>query len=176
MFVLEELEHAKERGADILAEIIGYGASSDAFRLTDPPPDGKGALLAIEQAFEEAGISPSEVDYINAHGTATQMNDKVETTVIKTVFGDDAKKIPVSSTKSLIGHGIGAAGAMELVGVLLTMRHSLITPTINLTDPDPECDLDYVPDEARSAEVRTVLKNSFGFGGQNAVLLLRKDV
>ncbi|MFQ6104548.1 MAG: beta-ketoacyl-ACP synthase II [Candidatus Glassbacteria bacterium] len=176
MFVIEEIEHARKRGARVYGEILGYGASCDSFRLTDPPPDGKGALLAIEQAFREAGISPSEVQYINAHGTATRMNDIVETRVIKTVFGDDARGIPVSSTKSLIGHAIGAAGAMELVGLILTMQNSLLTPTVNLNDPDPECDLDYVPNEARECDVNIALKNSFGFGGQNAVLILRRDV
>lgn len=175
MFVLEEYEHAKKRGAKIYAEIIGYGASCDAYRLTDPPPDGKGATFAIRRAFREAGISPSQVQYINAHGTATRMNDIVETQVIKSVFGEHAKRIPVSSTKSLIGHAIGAAGAMELVAVVLTMQNSLITPTINLYDPDPECDLDYVPHEAREKRVEIALKNSFGFGGQNAVLILKKS-
>jgi 3-oxoacyl-[acyl-carrier-protein] synthase II len=176
MFILEELEHAKRRGAKIYAEILGYGASCDSFRLTDPPPDGKGAILAIEQAFREAGVPPSDIGYINAHGTATKMNDVVETRVIKHIFGQDANRIPISSTKSLIGHSIGAAGAMELVGTVLTMRNSLITPTVNLNDPDPECDLDYVPNQARECEVEMVLKNSFGFGGQNAVLIMKRDV
>jgi len=176
MFILEELEHAKKRGANLYGEIIGYGASCDSFRLTDPPPDGGGAVLAINQALKHAQISPSEVSYINAHGTATKMNDIVETGVIKKIFGDDAKKIPVSSTKSLIGHGIGAAGAMELVAVILSMRNSVVTPTANLNDPDPECDLDYVPNEARECDVPVALKNSFGFGGQNAVLILKRDV
>ena len=176
MFVLEELEHARKRGARVYGEILGYGASCDSFRLTDPPPDGKGALVAIEQAFREAGISTSDVQYINAHGTATRMNDVVETRVIKTIFKDEASRIPVSSTKSLIGHAIGAAGAMELVGLILTMQNSLITPTVNLNDPDPECDLDYVPNEARESDVNIALKNSFGFGGQNAVLILSRNV
>jgi 3-oxoacyl-[acyl-carrier-protein] synthase II len=174
MFILEELEHAKKRGAKIYGEILGYGASGDAYRLTDPPPDGMGATYALRQAFSEAGISPSDVQYISAHGTATRMNDLVETKVIKHIFGDDAKRIPVSATKSLIGHSIGAAGAMELVAVMLTMKNSLITPTINLNDPDPECDLDYVPNQAREARVDVAVKNSFGFGGQNAVLIVRK--
>ncbi len=176
MFVLEEYEHARKRGAQIYAEILGYGASCDSYRLTDPPPDGAGAIFAIKQAFREAGIAPFEVDYINAHGTATRMNDIVETHVIKTIFGEHAGRIPVSSMKSLIGHSIGAAGAIELVGVVCTMRNSLITPTINLNDPDPECDLDYVPNAAREGEVKIALKNSFGFGGQNAVLILKRDV
>jgi 3-oxoacyl-[acyl-carrier-protein] synthase II len=176
MFVLEELEHAKRRGARIYAEVLGYGASCDAYRLTDPPPDGKGAMHALERAFREAGISPVEVQYINAHGTATRMNDVVETRVIKNMFGEHAKRIPVSATKSLIGHSIGAAGAMELVAVILTMQNSLITPTINLNDPDPECDLDYVPNQAREARVEIALKNSFGFGGQNAALIVKKCV
>ena len=174
LLVLESLTHAQERGANILAEIIAYGASADAFHVTQPAEDGEGAARAMQLALDRAGLAPSQIDYINAHGTSTPLNDKVETIAIKTVFGDYAYRIPISSTKSMTGHLIGAAGALEAAACIMTIQHGIIPPTINLTHPDPECDLDYVPNVSRQAKVTTTLSNSFGFGGHNSVLIFRK--
>ncbi len=174
MVVLEELEHAQRRGATIYGEVLGYGLSADAFRLTDPHEDGRGAVQAMVHALNDAGLRPEEIDYINAHGTSTREGDAVETLAIKKVFGDYAYKVPVSSTKSMMGHLIAAAGVVEFIICLLAIRDGIIPPTINLETPDPECDLDYVPNEAREADVRVALSNSFGFGGQNACLIVRR--
>ncbi len=174
LLVLESLAHAQKRGANILAEIIAYGASADAYHVTQPAEDGEGAARAMQLALDKAGLAPSEIDYINAHGTSTPLNDKVETMAIKTVFGDYADQVPISSTKSMIGHLIGAAGAVEAAICIMIIQHGLIPPTINLTHPDPECDLDYVPNVARQAKVTTALSNSFGFGGHNSVLAFRQ--
>ena len=174
ILVLESLEHALRRDAQVLAEVIGYAVSSDANHQFQPDDDGAGAARAIRWALEDAGIGPDEVDYINAHGTSTPLNDASETLAIKRAFGDAAYKVAISSTKSMIGHALGGAGGMEAVACVQTIRTGTIHPTINYTTPDPACDLDYVPNEAREASVRTVLSNSFGFGGQNACLLFRK--
>ncbi len=173
MIVLEEMERAIRRGAGIYAELLGYGSTSDADHITRPSFEGQ--ARAISEALKEAGIPPQEVDYINAHGTATQWNDLLETRAIKKVFGDDAYRVPISSTKSMHGHPMGASGAVELIVSLLAIKHQSIPPTINLDQPDPECDLDYVPNIGRSGVgVRTVMSNSFAFGGTNAVLIARK--
>jgi len=174
VLVLENLAFAQSRGANILAEIIGYGASADAYHITQPDEDGKGAARAMQTALSNAGLKSNEVDYINAHGTSTPLNDKVETIAINIVFGDNAYHIPISSTKSMVGHLIGAAGAVEALICIMTIQRGIIPPTINLTHPDPECDLDYVPNVARQAKVITALSNSFGFGGHNSVLVFRK--
>ncbi len=176
ILVLENLDHALRRGANILAEIIGYGASADAYHITQPLENGQGAAKAMQMALRKAGVAAAEIDYINAHGTSTKLNDSMETRAIKTVFGDNAYRIPISSTKSMMGHLIGAAGAMESVICIMAMRHGIVPPTINLTCPDPECDLDYVPNVARQVEVITALSNSFGFGGHNSALVFRKYV
>jgi len=173
IMVLEDASYAVERGAPILAEIVGFGAASDAFHLTQPSPNGEGAARALKLAMNRAGLSPSDIDYINAHGTATPLNDKTETLAIKSVFGEDAYRIPISASKSMIGHLLGAAGSIEAVISILTINHGIIPPTINLTHPDPECDLDYVPNKARPAEVETTISNSFGFGGHNSGLIFR---
>ena len=174
LLVLENLTHAQKRGANILAEILAYGASADAYHITQPDEDGGGAARAMQTALNKAGLKTTEVDYINAHGTATPLNDKVETMAIKTVFGNNAYHIPISSTKSMMGHLIGGAGAVEAAICIMVIQHGLIPPTINLTHPDPECDLDYVPNVARQAKVTTALSNSFGFGGHNSVLVFRR--
>ncbi len=174
IFVMENLAHAQKRGANILAEIIGYGASGDAYHITQPLEDGEGAAKAMQMALKKAGLAPAEIDYINAHGTSTLLNDRMETKAIKTVFGDNAYHIPISSSKSMIGHLIGGAGAVEAVICIMVLQQGIIPPTINLTHPDPECDLDYVPNVARQAKVTTVLSNAFGFGGHNSVLVFRK--
>jgi len=174
VLILENLSFAQKRGANILAEIIGYGISGDAYHITQPAEDGNGAIRAMRMAFKKAGITPAEIDYINAHGTSTPLNDKVETMAIKVVFGNDAYRIPISSTKSMTGHLIGAAGAIEAAISIMVIQHGIIPPTINLTHPDPECDLDYVPNVARRAKVTTALSNSFGFGGHNSVLVFRQ--
>ena len=171
--VLEELEHARRRGAQIHGEVIGYGMSGDAYHITQPSPDGYGMALAMESALRDAKISPDDVDYINAHGTATPTGDPAETLALKKVFGDRARSIPCSSTKSMTGHLLGAAGAVELIACLLSIRDGVIAPTINLDTPDPECDLDYVPLEARAQAVKVAMSNSFGFGGHNAILVVR---
>lgn len=172
--ILENLEHALERGAPILAEIIAYGASGDAFHITQPQDDGNGAVRAMCLAVEKAGITPEEIDYVNAHGTSTPLNDRVETLALKTAFGDRAYKIPVSSTKSMTGHLIGAAGAVEAAVCVSAIQSGMIPPTLNLTNPSPECDLDYVPNVARQVEVNVAMSNTFGFGGHNSVLILKK--
>ncbi|HEX9778926.1 MAG TPA: beta-ketoacyl-ACP synthase II [Geopsychrobacteraceae bacterium] len=172
--ILEEYEQAKKRGAKIYCEIAGYGLSSDAHHLTQPAPGGEGAARCIKMALNTAGIDPREVDYINAHGTSTHFNDLSETMAIKAVLGAHARKVMVSSTKSMTGHGLGAAGGFEAVFVALTMARGVIPPTINYEEPDAECDLDYVPNEAREADVKIALSNSFGFGGTNATLAFRK--
>ena len=174
VFILESLEHAINRGASILGEIIGYGATSDAFHVTQPLENGEGAARAMQNALKKAGIEPTGIDYINAHGTSTQLNDAMETKAIKAVFGDYAYKVPISSTKSMTGHLIGCAGAIEPAVCIMTMQNGIIPPTINYENPDPECDLDYVPNTARQTEVNTALTNSFGFGGHNSVLILRR--
>jgi len=174
VLVLENLTHARQRGADILAEIIAYSATADSYHITQPLASGAGAAKAMQIALRKAGIAPGEIDYINAHGTSTQLNDAMETNAIKTVFGDYAYRIPVSSTKSMLGHLIGCAGAAEAAICIKVIQDGIIPPTTNLTHPDPECDLDYVPNVARRAEVTTALSNSFGFGGHNSVLILRK--
>jgi 3-oxoacyl-[acyl-carrier-protein] synthase II len=172
--VLESEAHAKARGASIYAEVCGYGSSFDAFAVTQPEPEGKGAALALKWALQDAGMSADEVDYISAHGTSTPLNDKMETNAVKLVFGEGARSVPMSSVKSMIGHLIGAAGALEALVATLAIRDDVVPPTINLETPDPDCDLDYVPNEAREVKVRTVLSSSFGFGGQNAALVLRE--
>jgi 3-oxoacyl-[acyl-carrier-protein] synthase II len=171
--VLENLEHARRRDAPIRGEVVGYGMSADAYHVTQPQPDGDGMALAMDAALRHAGLRPDEVDYINAHGTATPVGDPAETRAIKSVFGDHARAVAISSTKSVTGHPLGAAGAVEAIACLCAMRDAIAPPTINLDDPDPECDLDYVPNEAREIEVRTAMTNSFGFGGHNATLILR---
>jgi len=174
MLVLEELGHALDRGARIYAEIIGYGMSSDAYHFTAPDPEGIGASLCIRAALRDANIEPTEIDCINAHGTSTKLNDISETRAIKTVFGEYAYKVPVSSTKSMTGHLLGGAGATEAIYSILAIINGIIPPTINYEFPDPECDLDYVPNVAREAEVQTVLSNSFGFGGTNGSLIFKR--
>ncbi|MFC1977593.1 beta-ketoacyl-ACP synthase II [Chloroflexota bacterium] len=174
LLILESLAHAQKRRANILSEIIAYGASADAFHITQPDGDGGGAVRAIRLALNKAGLAPTDIDYINAHGTSTPLNDKTETIAIKTVFGDHAYRVPISSTKSMTGHLIGAAGAIEAAICTMTIQHGIIPPTINLTHSDPECDLDYVPNVARQAKVTTTLSSSFGFGGHNSVLIFRE--
>jgi len=172
--VLERLDYALKRGAPILAEMLAYSATSDAFHITQPLPNGVGAAKALNIALKKAGVRPDEVDYINAHGTATQLNDAAETHAIKNVFGELAYSIPASAIKSMTGHLLGASGALEAVISILAINNGIIPPTINLNNPDPECDLDYVPNKARKAEVNTVVSNSFGFGGHNSVLVFRR--
>ena len=172
--ILEELELALKRGANIYGEIVGYGLTSDAFHITAPDPQGSGAARCMKMALLDANILPSEVNYINAHGTSTPMNDTIETLAIKTVFNEYSKKIPVSSTKSMTGHLLGAAGGVEAVFTILTIRDGIIPPTINYETPDPDCDLDYVPNVARRADVRIAISNSFGFGGTNATLVFKR--
>ena len=174
VLVLEEYEHAMRRGAKIYAEIVGYGATADAYHITAPCVDGEGAIKCMLRALEDAKLSPDEVDYINAHGTSTKLNDAVETLAIKKVFGERAYKIPISSTKSMIGHLLGAAGAIEALATIMTIHTGIIHPTINYENPDPECDLDYVPNEARKKEVNVAISNSFGFGGHNVCLVFKK--
>jgi len=173
MLILEELEHARRRGARILAEVIGYGSTADAFRVTDMHEQGRGPTAAMRRALDDAGVTPEQIDYISAHGTGTEENDKIETMSIRQVFGPHAKRVPVSSVKSMLGHLIAAAGAVELIACVLAIRDGIIPPTMNYQHPDPNCDLDYVPNEARRCPVRTVMSNSFGFGGQNDVLVIR---
>jgi 3-oxoacyl-[acyl-carrier-protein] synthase II len=173
VLVLETLEHARARGANIYGEITGYGMSGDAYHMTAPDPSGRGAFLSMQRAIKSAAVSPEDIDYINAHGTSTEFNDKIETLAIKNLFGDHAYKLAVSSTKSMTGHLLGAAGAVELIATLLIMRHQVIHPTINYEHPDPECDLDYVPNLAREGKVNLAISNSFGFGGTNATLVVK---
>ena len=173
LLVLETLDHARERGATVLAELTGYGATSDGYHVTAPDPTGRGQSRALRAALRDAGVRPEQVDLINAHGTSTPLNDVAETRVIKDVFGAHAKRLAVQATKSMTGHSLGAAGGIEAVASVLAIQHGVIHPTINLTEPDPECDLDYVRDVARTQPVRTVVSNSFGFGGHDAVLVFQ---
>ena len=172
--ILEEMEAAKKRGAKIYAEVGGYGLTSDAYHLTAPAPEGEGAARCMKMALDRAGVNPEEVGYINAHGTSTPYNDMYETMAIKSIFGDYAKKLKVSSTKSMTGHGLGAAGGLEAVYSLLAMDRGVLPPTINYQDPDPDCDLDYVPNTPVEADVNVVMSNSLGFGGTNATILFKK--
>jgi len=174
MLILESLEHAQKRAAIPLAEVIGYGSSADAYRITDIPPDGAGAVACMNQALKSANLTTKDIDYVSAHGTGTSENDKTETRALKTVFGDDAPHVAVSSIKSMMGHLIAAAGAVELITCVLAIRDRKLPPTINLNTPDPECDLDYVPNTARNAEVNTCLSFNAGFGGQNDALIIRR--
>jgi len=175
IMILEELEHARRRGAKIYAEMVGYGYSADAYHMAAPDPDGDGASRCMQMALQDARLSPEEVDYINAHGTSTELNDITETVAIKRVFGDYAHKLPVSSTKSVTGHLLGAAGSTEAIFSCLTIRDKIIPPTVNYENPDPRCDLDYVPSAAREADVGVVLSNAFGFGGTNATLAFKRN-
>jgi 3-oxoacyl-[acyl-carrier-protein] synthase II len=172
--IVEELEHAKKRGAPILAELTGYGLTADAYHMTSPAPGGAGAVRAMQHTLKRAGVAADQVDYINAHGTSTPVGDVAETEAIKAVFGEHAKKMPVSSTKSMTGHLLGAAGAAELIFCIKAIEHGILPPTINLDNPDPACDLDYVPHKAREARIEIAMSNSFGFGGHNATLLVRR--
>jgi 3-oxoacyl-[acyl-carrier-protein] synthase II len=176
MMVLEDRETALERGAPILAEMVAYGSSSDAFHLIQPAPDGAGAVRAVKMALSRSGISPGEIDFIHAHGTATLLNDRVESGVIKQIFGERANKIPISATKSMTGHLLGASGSLGAVITVMAMKHGMAPPTINLTNPDPDCDLDFVPNKARPVNIRNAMVNSFGFGGHNAVLVFRQPI
>ncbi len=170
--ILEELEAAKKRGAEIFGEILGYGSTADAYRITDIHPEGRGAIGCMRQAIAEAKLNISDIGYVNAHGTSTTVNDKTETMACKSVFGELASKVPISSTKSMMGHLIAAAGVTEMIVCLMAIRDGILPPTINLETPDPDCDLDYIPNVARSAKIRAALNNSFGFGGQNVTLAL----
>jgi 3-oxoacyl-[acyl-carrier-protein] synthase II len=174
ILILEELEFARKRGAAILGEVAGYGMSGDAFHITQPSENADGAIRVMQNALKDAGVEPGQVDYINAHGTSTPFNDKLETKAIKAVFGEHAAKLPISSTKSMTGHLLGGAGGLEAGIVTLILRDQIIPPTINYENPDPECDLDYVPNQARRAQIRCALSNSFGFGGTNAALVLKR--
>lgn len=172
--LLEEMEQARRRGAHIYAELLGYGASEDAYHPTSVPPGGEGAVRCMRLALADAGVRPEEIDYINAHGTSTKMNDATETEALKVVFGERARAIPASSNKSMIGHSWGASGGIEAIFTVLTLETGIVPPTVNLEFPDPRCDLDYVPNVARKVNVRTAISNSFGFGGTNGVLVFRK--
>jgi 3-oxoacyl-[acyl-carrier-protein] synthase II len=174
ILVLEDLEHAKRRGATVYAEVLGLGSSFDAYAVTKPDPEARGAARAIRWALDEAGVDPRDVDYINAHGTSTRLNDLMETVAVKRVFGEGARHLPLSSIKSMVGHLIGAAGAVEAAALALTLYEGVLPPTINHTQPDPDCDLDYVPNCAREQRVRTAVSTSFGFGGQNSALVMRR--
>ena len=174
VLVLETLEHAQKRGANIIAEVVGYGMTADAYHLTSPDPDGDGAKRSMLMAVKDAGLKPEDVDYINAHGTSTDYNDKFETMAIKGAFGEHAKRLAISSTKSMTGHLLGAAGGIETIATALAIKEGIVPPTINLENPDPDCDLDYVPNEARKMRVRVALSNSLGFGGHNATIALKE--
>jgi 3-oxoacyl-[acyl-carrier-protein] synthase II len=174
VLILEDLDSALKRGASVYAEILGYGTTNDAYHMVQPLPTGEQAKRAVRLTLSNANVLPSEIDYINAHGTSTPLNDKVETDVIKEIFGEYAYRIPISSTKSMIGHSLGAAGSIELIASVLTIKNQFIHPTINYEVPDPECDLDYVPNKGREAIVNTVLSNSYGFGGKNSAIIIRK--
>lgn len=174
ILIIESLEHALARGARVYVEVAGWGVTSDAYHLVHPPEDGAGAARCIEAALADAGVGIDDIDYINAHGTSTPINDAAETRAIRTVLGDRAGAVPVSSTKSMIGHGLGASGGLEAIACVKTIQDGVIHPTINYETPDPDCDLDYVPNQARKAKVRTAISNNFGFGGQNACLVLRE--
>jgi 3-oxoacyl-[acyl-carrier-protein] synthase II len=173
MLVLEDMEHAKKRGAKVLAEIAGYGASADMYHFTAPHPEGKGAIRAMRRAIERSGVDPTEIGYLNAHGTSTKLGDVAETKAIKEVFGDHAYKMAVSSTKSVHGHLLGAAGAIEAAACIMALNRGQLPPTINLDDPDPDCDLDYVPNKPRKSDTKVAMSNSFGFGGHNATLVIK---
>jgi 3-oxoacyl-[acyl-carrier-protein] synthase II len=173
ILVLESLDSALDRGAGIYAEVTGYGMSGDAYHVSAPDPEGVGAVNCMRMALEDAGLEPGQVDYINAHGTSTKLNDDSETRAIKAVFGDHAYRLPVSSTKSMTGHLLGGAGGVEAIFTVLTIKNGVIPPTINYETPDPDCDLDYVPNTARQADVGSALSNSFGFGGTNGTLLFQ---
>jgi len=170
--VFEEYEHARARGAEILGEVFGFGASGDAGHITSPDEEGIGAARAMSRALDDAGINPDEIDYINAHGTSTPLGDKAETLAVKRVFGDHATKLSISSTKSQLGHSLGASGGMELVLSLMALVQNVVPPTINLETPDPDCDLDYTPNQPREREIHTLMSNSFGFGGHNASIVV----
>ena len=172
--VLEELEHAKARGAKIYAEVVGYALNGDAYHMTAPNPDGEGATRCMQMALKDARMNPEEIDYINAHGTSTDMNDRIETLAIKKTFGDHARKLAINSTKSMTGHTLGAAGGIEFVASCLSIQHQMLHPTINQITPDPDCDLDYVPNKARQTKVEACLSNSLGFGGHNTSIIIRK--
>jgi beta-ketoacyl-acyl-carrier-protein synthase II len=174
VIILEDLEHARNRGVEILAELVGYGSTTDAFHITAPSETGAGGASAIEKALVTAAVNPDEIDYINAHGTGTKLNDISETKAIKAALGEAAYKVPISSTKSMTGHMMGATGALEAIICVMAIRDGILPPTIHLNNPDPECDLDYVPNHAREAEVEVALSNAFGFGGHNAVLAFRR--
>jgi 3-oxoacyl-[acyl-carrier-protein] synthase II len=174
VLILETLEHARDRGAHILAEVTGYGTTDDAHHISAPAENGAGAAISMKLALEDAGLSINDIEYINAHGTSTPLNDKSETAAIKTVFGEQAYQIPVSSTKSMTGHLLGASGAVEAAVCIMAIRDQILPPTINYHTPDPECDLDYVPNQARRASPRHVMSNSFGFGGHNATLVISR--
>jgi 3-oxoacyl-[acyl-carrier-protein] synthase II len=174
MVILETLDHATARGATILAEVAGYGSTADAYRITDQDPQGRGAIVAMQEALRDAKLTPADIDYVNAHGTGTRENDGNETVAIRSVFGERAKSCPVSSIKSMMGHLIAAAGAVELICCVLAIRDNVLPPTMNLQFPDPECDLDYVPNQARNAKVDVALSNSFGFGGQNDSIIIKR--
>jgi 3-oxoacyl-[acyl-carrier-protein] synthase II len=174
VLVLEELERSRRRGSVIYAEVLGMGSSFDAYALTKPDPDARGAARAIEWTLRDAKVDRHDIDYINAHGTSTRLNDSMETAAIKRVFGERARTLPLSSIKSMVGHLIGAAGAVEAIALALTLYGGVLPPTINQSEPDPECDLDYVPNNAREISVRTAMSTSFGFGGQNAALIMRR--
>jgi len=174
ILILEELEYARARGATILCELTGYGTTDDAHHISAPAENGAGAAMSMKLAVEDAGIGIADVSYINAHGTSTPLNDKSETAAIKTVFGEQAYNVPISSTKSMTGHLLGATGAVEAVACIMALRESVIPPTIHYQAPDPECDLDYVPNQARKAELKHAMSNSFGFGGHNATIVLSK--
>jgi 3-oxoacyl-[acyl-carrier-protein] synthase II len=174
VLILEELEHARARGAAIHAELMGYAATDDASHITLPAPGGRGAAASMTRALADAGLTTDDIDYINAHGTSTGPNDRSETAAIKTVFGERAYAVPVSSTKSMTGHMLGAGGGVEAIACIRAIRDGMLPPTINYENPDPDCDLDYVPNQARAAQVRTAMSNSFGFGGHNATVILRR--
>lgn len=176
ILILEELEHALKRGAKIYAELVGYGMTSDAYHITAPAPEGEGGARCMKMALNDAGISPEQIDYINAHGTATKQGDELETQAIKTIFGEHSYKLCVSSTKSMTGHLLGAAGGIEAIFTILSIYEDIVPPTINLDNPDPECDLDYVPYNAKKKEIKYAMTNSFGFGGTNASLIFKKFI
>ena len=174
MIILEDLDFAKARGATILAELVGYGSTGDAYHVTDPAPGGTGLIRAMHRALQKANLRPDQIDYINAHGTSTPPNDRTETKAIKTCFGDHAYKLAISSTKSMTGHTLGAAGAVEAVISIMAIQTGIIPPTINLHHPDPDCDLDYVPNEARQRTVNVAMSNVLGFGGHNTCLIFKR--
>jgi len=176
VLILEELERAERRSAVIYAEIVGYGQTADAYHLTAPAPEGAGAARCMKRALDNARLRPDQISYINAHGTSTPLNDKFETAAIKTVFGDHARKLAISSTKSMTGHLLGAAGAVEMIACAMALTQNIVPPTINYETPDPDCDLDYVPNKAREVKVEAIVNNALGFGGHNCTLVAKKFV